>query len=139
MDNPQGAERLYPGSGHVEHASGVDHPLTSGVAAVHLLTAPAKLPERTAPFIDRNGQAISWPSLLETSRPCRAERLPVHAALELWNGTEATPRYDALTRLDDPNFARLVEALRLRRPGCGPSPSPLSPGRTTLRTPARAR
>jgi hypothetical protein len=84
-------------------------------ATVHLLTAPA-IAERTTPFLDHDRQAIGWPGLLEASRPwSAAERLLVHAALDLWNGAEPTSLYDAVTRLDDVNFTRLVEALRLRR------------------------
>jgi hypothetical protein len=44
-----------------------------------------------------------------------AERLLVHAALGLWNGAQATLPCDAVVRLDDLNFADLIQALRLRR------------------------
>ncbi|MGH8905728.1 MAG: hypothetical protein ACRD0K_04260 [Egibacteraceae bacterium] len=61
--------------------------------------------------------ASGWPNLLEASFPSwTAERLLVHVALDLWNSTEATSLYDAVTRLDEGNFTHPVEALRLRRP-----------------------
>ncbi|MGH8931934.1 MAG: hypothetical protein ACRDZO_15255 [Egibacteraceae bacterium] len=82
-------------------------PEWAGVA--HLLSAPT-IAERAAAFVDRDGEAIGWPGLLAI-----AERLLVHAALDLWNGDRETSQYDAVTRLDDDNFARLVEALRLCR------------------------
>jgi hypothetical protein len=95
--------------------SGVDVSLDEWAAMIHLLAALA-IAERTTPFIDHGRQAIGWPGLLEASRPwSAAERLLVHAALDLWNGDQPTSLYDAVIRLDEVNFLRLVEALRLRR------------------------
>jgi hypothetical protein len=116
MDDFRGAERQHPHASHVECVSGVGPSRREWAATVHLLTAPA-IVERAAAFIDPDRKAIGWPGLLETSLPwSAAERLLVDAALDLWNGDRSTSLYDAVTRLDDPNFARLVEALRLRRP-----------------------
>jgi hypothetical protein len=115
MDDQQTAERQHLNSGRVACISTFHSSPDEWVAAVHLLTAPA-IVERTEAFLDHGRHAIGWPGLLETSRPwSAAERLLVHAALDLWNGAEATSLYDAVTRLDEVNFCRLVEALRLRR------------------------
>ncbi len=116
MDDRREAERQHPQASHVECLSGVGPSRREWAATVHLLTAPA-IVERAAAFIDHERKVIGWVGLLETSRPwTAAERLLVDAALDLWNGDRSTSLYDAVTRLDDPNFARLVEALRLRRP-----------------------
>jgi hypothetical protein len=116
MDGQWAAERQHPHARHVECVSGVGPSRREWAATVHLLTAPA-IVERAAAFIDPDRKVIGWPELLEASQPwSAAERLLVDAALDLWNGDRSTSLYDAVTRLDDPNFARLVEALRLRRP-----------------------
>ncbi len=116
MDDRRGAERQHPHAWHAECVSGVGPSRREWAATVHLLTAPA-IVERAAAFIDPDRKVIGWPGLLETSLPwSAAERLLIDAALDLWNGDRSTSLYDAVTRLDDPNFARLVEALRLRRP-----------------------
>jgi hypothetical protein len=115
MDDQQAAERQRPHLGRAACISAFHAPPDEWAAAVHLLTAPV-IAERAAAFIDHDRHAIGWPGLLEASRPwSAAERLLVHAALDLRNGTQATSLYDAVTRLDEDNFARLVETLRLRR------------------------
>jgi hypothetical protein len=116
MDDRRAAELQHPHVWHVECVSGVGPSRREWAATVHLLTAPA-IVERAAVFIDPDRRVIGWAPLLEASRPwSAAERLLVDAALDLWNGERSTSLYDAVTRLDEPNFARVVEALRLRRP-----------------------
>jgi hypothetical protein len=83
MDDRQVAERQHPNAWHVECMSGLGPSWREWAATVHLLTAPA-IVERAAAFIDPDRRAISWPDLLETSRPwSAAERLLVDAALDL--------------------------------------------------------
>jgi hypothetical protein len=100
MDDRQGAERQHPYAGSIECVSGVGPSRREWAATVQVLT-------RTGDRRARRG--------VHRPRPA-SDRLLVDAALDLWNGDRSTSLYDAVTRLDDPNFARLVEALRLRRP-----------------------
>ncbi|MGH8930625.1 MAG: hypothetical protein ACRDZO_08375 [Egibacteraceae bacterium] len=89
-----------------------------GTGVVHLLSAPA-IAERTAAFVDRSGEAISWPGLLAACLAwSAAERLLVHAALDLWNGDRETSLYDAVTRLDEDN-----SPASSRRCGCAEAAS----------------
>ncbi|MGH8905567.1 MAG: hypothetical protein ACRD0K_03400 [Egibacteraceae bacterium] len=95
--------------------SGLGPSAREWAATVHLLTAPA-VAERTAPFSDHGRQTIGWPGLLQACRPwagpsgCSSTPRSTCGSVP-----EATSLFDAVTRLDEVNFARLVEALRLHR------------------------
>lgn len=82
-------------------------------AAVHLLTAPL-FHGRNVGHIHPDRRIIDWNQLLD--QPWSAsEALLVLAAHDLWNGDGDVNLYDLVNRLDDTNFARLLEAIRLAR------------------------
>jgi hypothetical protein len=84
--------------------------------AVYLLTAPA-IAGKTAPYIDHERQGIDWSLLLVDSAVWSSgERWLVEAAHGIWwSSGEGVSLGYAVNALDDENFRRFVDAMRLAR------------------------
>jgi hypothetical protein len=85
--------------------------------AVYLLGTPL-IAGKTAPFIDHDEQEIRWTQLLEASVPWSSgERWLVRAAQSIWGSADdqkVSLGY-AVNYLDEGNFRRFVDAMRLAR------------------------
>lgn len=93
----------------------VDRELAS---ALHALSAPV-LQGRVECHIDASTRAINFPALLDQPWST-TERAMIEVACTLWGRTDvADARLSpVLHSMDDDNFARVVEAMLIRRGGC---------------------
>ena len=99
----------------------IDMPATNteAMAAVHMLDIPT-VRQKVAAFMSPG--AIRFDDLLD-SWPCSTgERTVIRAAAALWDCANPVNLGDLIADLDDVIFARLLDAIRLRRP----SPRPVS-------------
>lgn len=87
---------------------------SSEYAAVrHILAAPL-IAGRTAPHVGADD--FDWSRLRkEMETMSDGEALLVRVADELWNAEKRTGLWEVARRLDDGNFERVVDALRIHR------------------------
>ena len=82
-------------------------------AVCHILGAP-RIAHRTAPFISEHD--VDWHGLDQAAITMSGgEVLLVEIARELWNAEKRTGLWELPQRLDEANFERVLEALRLCR------------------------
>lgn len=82
-------------------------------AVVHVLSAP-RIAARTAPYV--SGDTPDFPGLeREAETMSGGESLLVRIARDLWTAERAVGLVEVVHRLDEPNFARVLEALRIAR------------------------
>jgi hypothetical protein len=84
-------------------------------AAAFVLLAPL-IARRTNDLIDVDNDSIDFDTLIDRSGPwSTGEKMLVDVALDLWNGRGTTTLMDAIGKLDTPNYARVLEAMAIRR------------------------
>src|SRR5437867_4082192 len=89
------------------------HHMPEYAAVRHILSAPG-IADRTAPYIAADD--FDWERLrAETESMSHGEALLVNVADELWNAEKRTGLWEIARRLDDRNFERVMDALRLHR------------------------
>lgn len=83
-------------------------------SACHVLSSHA-IVDRTAPHVDVDRRSIDWEAIHEESRMwSRGERVLFSIAIELYTADAGTIS-DAVLHLDDENFMRVLEAMKIRR------------------------
>src|SRR4051794_27345008 len=84
-------------------------------ATLHALAAPM-LRERVEPYIDRERRAINFPALLDQPWS-HGERAMIEVACTLWGREDIAEASlsPVLYVMDDENFARVLEAILIRR------------------------
>lgn len=96
-------------------------------AVRHILAAPP-IARRTAPYVGRDD--FDWQGIAaEAATMSDGEALLVGIAEELWRAEKRTGLWELPRRLDERNFERVLEALRLCR---GPSAAAFPDGEEEL-------
>lgn len=84
-------------------------------SAVHVLLAQC-IRHKALRFVDFEGASIDWERLTQAAGPwSHGERLLVKVAANLWGGRAPVNLRELLVTLDDCNFARVMQAIRLFR------------------------
>src|SRR4051794_32546442 len=82
-------------------------------AVRHILSAPL-IDDRTRAYVDE--ETIDWNGLeREAASMSDGGRFLVSVAVDLWSAEKRTGVYEISSRLDQPNFERVVDALRIAR------------------------
>jgi hypothetical protein len=89
------------------------YPFAEHAAVRHVLAAPL-IAHRTAPYVDE--EDVDFEGLVrEAETMPGGGQLLVGIAYELWNAEKTIGLWEIVRRLDERNFERVLEALRISR------------------------
>jgi hypothetical protein len=91
------------------------HARAEDAATLHILASPLLPPDLAARYLDIEGRTFAWQAMLDERGWSTSEETLLRAAVGVWNGLGDCMIGDLVSRLNDDDYRRVLEALAIRR------------------------